>query len=488
MAKDNLEKVAQTERGYLGLQTTAGRIHEDDRSVFQWPNNIATFQKMSRDPIISAANNILDIMISKVPWTVEVKNDASDSEKRARDFIEFCQNNMESTWKSTIEEIGSYRIYGYHVAEKVWKRVREGEWEGKFKWKYLPTRSQTTIDKWNFDSKKRSLKSVEQNLNNLTDIYGLKTNGFGTVTIPRSKFLLFTYGMRRGNPEGNSPLKACYQPWKYKKIIEDYEAVSVAKDLGGVPILQIDSTWLEQAQSDPTGDKGKQLQQLKDSLADLHAGESTYLILPLAYDNSGKELTKFQLKGVEGSGKQMSTRDIISGKQLEILMVYLADVLKLGNDSHGSFALAENKNTLLAYGIEHHLQLIADVFNNDLIPHTMKVNGWDMPKERMPKVVFKDPTAESLDEIGKLVQRLASVNMLPRVKETVNSILQRSGFDYQVSDKDVESSDMFTANTLYPEIFSENESRSGDGMEEGNPSGTGGANSNNSSLNQDNAS
>jgi len=487
--KDKISKVAQTERGYLGLRTLAGRILEDDRSVFQWPNNIATFQKMSRDPIISAANNILDIMIAKAPWETEAPTEATDEEKRATEFIEFCRNNMEDTWKSTIEEIGSYRIYGFHVAEKVWKQVNEGEWQGKFKWKYLPPRSQSTIEEWEFDNKNRNLKGVYQNLNNLTNIYGLNLGKTGQIWIPRNKFLLFTYGMRRGNPEGKSPLKDCYHPWKYKTIIEDYEAVSVAKDLGGVPILQIDQNWLEEAQSDPTGTKGQQLAQMQSDLGALHSGESTYLILPLAYDNSGKELTKFQLKGVEGSGKQMSTRDIINGKQLEILMIYLADVLKLGNESHGSFALSENKQTLLSYGIQHHLQLISDVFNNDLIPHTMRVNGWNMPKERMPKIRFKDLDSESLDSVGKFIQRAASVNFMPRTRETVNEMLEKSGFDYRVQEGDIEDlSNVFTANTLYPEIFTDNESRSGDGMEEGLNSGTGSAQGNNSSLNQDNAS
>ncbi len=481
----------RVERGILGLKFTAGtnygQIYEDNRTDFRFPTSITTFQYMSQDPVIAAANNIIDVMISKIDWSFEVQEGATAKEKAAADFLNWCMTNMEHTWRSFIEEVGSYRIYGFHIAEKVWEQVDAGKYSGKFKWKKLPTRSQTTIRGWSFDKKVRELKSAKQSVQDITNVFDIQTEDDGLIDLPVEKILLFSYKKRRGNPEGHSPLKDCWQPWTYKKTIESYEAVGVAKDLGGVPVLGIDAAWLAKAQADSSSAEGVALETLTTYMENLHSGESTYMITPIAYTESGKPLFDFKLIGVDGGGKQYNTRDIINGKQLEILMIYLADVLKLGNDNHGSFALADQKNNLLTFGIENHLKFISDIIDYDLIPQTLAINGWgDIPKEKMPRLAHTDLDQQDVSEISKMVQRIASVNMLPKTKEIVNEILEKSGFSYQLQDGDIENNNLFTANTLHPEIFSENESGSGEGLKEGLPSGTGDADKNNSSLNLDN--
>ncbi|MCP4341356.1 MAG: hypothetical protein GY799_21375 [Desulfobulbaceae bacterium] len=476
-----IDTVSSVERGWLGLNyssgSTYGYVNEDNRPEFVFPNSIRTFQYMAQDPVIAAANNIIDIMIGKSEWKFEAPEGSDERVQAATDYLNWCMVNMEETWSSFIEEVGSYRIYGFHVSEKVWEQNKDGEYAGKFKWKSLRTRSQSTISGWKFDKKVRTLKNIFQSTSGLPDIYGLTTaaNG-GQIKLPANKCLLFSYKKRKGNPEGHSPLKDCFQPWTYKKTIESYEAVGVAKDLGGVPVMFIDATWLSKAQSDATSDEAKTLATLQTYAENLHSGNQTYMFMPMAYNEAGKPLFDFKLIGVDGGGKQYNTRDIINGKQLEILMIYLADVLKLGSESHGSFALAENKNNLLSFGIEHHLQFMSDVIDNDLVPQTLAVNGWaDIPKEKMPKLTYTDLDQVDIDNLSKLVQRLGSVNFLPRTKETVNEILEKAGFKYQLSDEDIEGSELFTANTLYPELFTENESGASEGMEEGSPSGTGNA-------------
>lgn len=469
----------EAERGWLGLQYQGGagygNIIEDNRPEFIFPRSIATFQYMAQDPVIAAANNIIDIMIGKCNWSFEVPDDSTAKIKAASDFLNWNMTNMDHTWKSFIEEVGSYRLYGFHVAEKVWEQVTDGKFTGKWKWKKLPVRSQSTIDGWEFDENIRELKTIYQSTSGISNIYNLQTEA-GKISLPAHKVLLFSYKKRKGNPEGHSPLKDCYQPWTYKKTIESYEAVGVAKDLGGVPVMFIDATWLSKAQGDPNSDEAATLNTLQSYAENLHSGNQTYMFMPMAYNDSGKPLFDFKLIGVDGGGKQYNTRDIINGKQLEILMIYLADVLKLGSESHGSFALAENKNNLLSFGIEHHLQFISDVINNDLVPQTLKLNGWgDIPRDKMPKLSYTDLDQVDVDNLSKLIQRLSSVNFLPRTKETVNEVLEKAGFKYRLSDEDIEGSKDFSANTIYGEIFTDNESGASEGMESGNPSGTGDA-------------
>lgn len=221
--------VRKSEIGYTGLSAVNGRVYEELRVELTYPENITTYKKMAMDPIIKAANNVLDVMISRVPWTFEVPKDAPQESKDAASYLNWCMNNMAQghTWRSTIEEIGSYRIYGYHVAEKVYEKVKTGKYAGRYKWKKLATRSQDTIDKWLFTDDGRTLTGLEQNLaNNVFRPIKLTNTSTGTITIPRNKFLHFKYGSRRENPEGDSPLKGAYIPWKLKLIIEEYEVVN----------------------------------------------------------------------------------------------------------------------------------------------------------------------------------------------------------------------------------------------------------------------
>lgn len=486
----------KVEKGILGLKFTSGSdygvVYEDKRADFRFPQSIETFQYMAQDSTIAASNNILDVMIGKIDWSFGVPDNATGKQKEAARFLNYCMNNMEHSWKSFIEEVGSYRIYGFHVAEKVWKEITSEEskkFAGKMGWRKLPTRSQSTIKGWKFDDNVRDLLAIKQSITDISNIYDIETDDSGLIDLPISKSLLFSYKKRRGNPEGHSLLKDCYQPWSYKKTIESYEAVGRAKSLGGVPVMGIDASWLAKAQEDPNSSEATVLATLQTNMENLHAGESLYMIVPLAYTDSGKPLFDFKLQGIEGGTTQDNTRDIIVGKQLEIMMVYLTDVLKLGNESHGSFALAENKNNLLALGIQHHLGFIIDIIQEQLVPQTLKVNGFDLPKEQYPVLTHTDLDEENIDQLGKLIQRLASVNMLPRTKQTVNEILNRAGFKYELTDGDVEKNDTFTANTLPKEIFGEeNESGAGEGMESGNPNGTGDSNKNNSATNMDNKS
>lgn len=485
----------KVEQGILGLKFTDGvnygTIYEDKRSDFRFPKSISTFQYMAQHPVIAASNNLIDILIGKVKWKFDVPDDATIKQKEANRMLNFFMNNMDHSWKSFINEVLSYKIYGFHVAEKVWKEVSSSEskkFAGKMGWKKLTTRSQSTIQGWKFDENVRELESIKQSIEQLTNIYNIKTDDTGLIDLPIDKVILFSYKKTRGNPEGYSPLKDCYQSWTYLKTIESYQATGVAKDMGGVPVMGIDATWLAKAQEDPTGTEGVALETIQENLENLHAGESTYFIKPIAYTDTGKELFSFELKGIEGTaGKTYDTSKIIRTKQLEILMVFLTDILVLGNENHGSFSLAESKQNLTSFGIENHLQFIVDVIQEQLVDQTLKINGFDLPKEQYPVLTYSDLDNESIDELGKLVQRLASTNMIPRTTEVINEVLERGGFKYKLTDSDVDPDRKCKANIPYPEIFTSNESGASEGMENGLNSGTGDSLGNNSAINSDNA-
>lgn len=471
--------------GVPGLAQVNGYVLEEVKEELRGLNGKRTFKRMSYDPTIAAANNIIDIMIGKVQWNVKVPEDAPEASQRHADFIKWSMHNMnDMTWKDFISEVGSYRTYGFSLFEKNYTQVTEGEYAGRLKWKNIAPRSQETLTKWAFSEDTRELIGVWQDISqvnsnfNLSTIASPRARAQNRIGIPRGKFVLFRFNPKRNNPEGTSPLMGCYKPWKYKSLIEEYEAVGIAKDMGGIPKVGIDVEYLAKASADPNSQEAKVVAQFKKDAANLHAGEQQYVIEPIAYDESGNKLFSFELIGIQGSGKQYNTDDIIKRKQGEILMAYLADVLRLGNDSHGSFSLADSKTALLSHAIEYHLQIIADTINNDLFPSLLRRNGIDLPKEEMPYLDFDDLESVDLDEFSKFIQRLGAAGLAPKDKDFLNEIFQKADIEYRVEMDNEELQAILT-----PEV-----SRSGDGMDEGMGGGTGNSNGDDTSVsNNDNA-
>lgn len=83
----------------------------------------------------------------------------------------------------------------------------------------------------------------------------------------------------------------------------------------------------------------------------------------------------------------------------------------------------------------------------------------------MPVYDYGQVSKESLDEIGKFVQRVSAVSMMPKAPQVINWILKQADIPYSV-DEDASAEDL--NNLLTPMT-----SRSGDGLEEGLPGGTG---------------
>lgn len=165
------------------------------------------------------------------------------------------------------------------------------------------------------------------------------------------------------------------------------------------------------------------------------------------------------------TGKQYNTDDIIKRKQNEILTVFLADILKLGQDGSGSFALSEGKNNLLALSIESIMKSISDVIDYDLVKQTLLLNGWNLSDKDMPKWHFNDIDDPDLDNLSKFVQRVMAVGGITADQELENHLRKVANFPENKYDNPI------------PEDFKNTkmQSRSGDGMTDGLGSGTGGA-------------
>lgn len=392
--------------GYNGLRQVSGHIFEESKLELRWPYAADTYSKMMLDPSVASVTNFIRIMIAKAKWVAEYDEDDSQS-KEAAEFLMYCMDNMpDQTWREFIEDLAYSIFYGFSVNEKVFTKVKSGKYEGKIKWKGLPSRPQNTLTGWEF-SDTGQMTGVKQN----TAQFGIIAKE-GEVTIPRKKIVHCVINKKANNPEGTASLKSCYVPWKQKTLAEELELVGMTKDLAGVVTIGVDAEYLSRAAANPGGIEAQNLEQMKKDAANLSAGEQTYVIQPIAYNDSGKELFSFKLTGVEGQGKQYSTDTIILRKSNEIFTSFLADVLKMGQDSVGSYALSDTKNNILALSLEYYLNIFADVINRDIVPQTLALNGWTFEAGEMPKITFGKIEDRNLEDLGKFIQRTKSVGAI----------------------------------------------------------------------------
>lgn len=477
----NAPRLRLGEVGTTGLKISNKHILEESKLELRWPAVIKTYKNMQKDATISSAINLFKMMLARTDWKVEAPKNATPLQEKKARFIEQCMNDMDHSWAEFIQDVSSSYTYGFSVQEKVYRRRFKTNGskydDGLVAWKKLPIRSQDTICGWNFSDDGRKLIGVEQDLSVISH-YGrynsLIQNNGSRIKIPRDKFMLFRVNPERDNPEGNSLLKSVYLSWKYRTTIEEQEAIGIVRNMVGTPVIKIPAVYLS---PDATPEQKAIRDYYYNMVRNLERNEQSGIVLPNAYDPESRQpLFDFELLSV-ASGKQYDTSAIIQRWDYKILTALFADFLKLGQDQVGSFALAGSKTSIMAMAIEARLREIADVLNNDLIKQTFALNGWD--DEELPKFTYGDLDEEDLDEFGKLVQRVFSVNAIEFDREIANIIRER-GFKASAYPKDMKVDE---------DMLPNNRSRSGDGMAKGSGNGTGNsvASRNNSTANVENS-
>lgn len=480
LQKASSEGVPSTVRkgpvGYEGLKLISQKdykslIRESKLIDLQFPRSLDTFSEMACDGTVSIALAVKSIMILRAMkgFTIEA-GDKEDTESiEAAKFVEWNLKNLSNqTFRSVLENICSYNIYGFSILEKIYSKVDSGEYAGMWKVSKLAPRSQrslSTTTPWTFTRDGRSITGVNQSRDNLPEYSKPYFHSNEDIEIPRKKVMLFSYQSSNGNPEGKSPCAGVFIPWKEKKLLEELQVVGASKDLGGTPVSRIPIDHLNKAAVDSNSAEAKSLKDMTRDLANLHAGEQTFMLLPSDRDDRGNLLYDVKLMGVEGGGKQFDLPVAIRDRAKTILDNFGAGFMQLGNDGSGSYALMDGKTSVHEAFIENDIDFITSVFHEELFPQLLAMNGIKLPQSKMPVMKAGAVTEESIDEVSKMVQRVFAVNAIPRTPETVNEVLKRCGFKFRLpSDITQEELD---------ELFTDNETKAGAGMEAGMPSGTG---------------
>ena len=452
-------RTRMSEIGYVGLKTSAGQVLEESNRKLRFPQFVFEVNEMLNDATIATGMQFVRMMLNRVRWKVEAPNGATEAQKEKAKFIETCMHDMEHTWQAFMTEVSNYIPYGFQVHEKVFRRRLKTTGskynDGLIGWRKLPPRSQSTISEWIFSDDGRDILGLKQSTENIDGMFKPRAPESEFVLL-RDKFLLFTADSRLGDPLGRSPLKAVWQQWRYRQELEKLEAVGVGRDLGGIPTATLPSSFMAE---DAPADRKAVFEMIKKVVANLHQNAQSGLVLPSDVDPESKQkLFDFKLLSSDSASKY-NTSDLIKRINNTLLVALNADVLAMGTDQVGSFSLAGQKTSLAALMLEYRLREIQDVINNDLIPHTFKMNQWD--DTEFPEVRYTEFDEVELEELSKFVQRIASQGLIVKDLETINIIRKAYGAEPLPPDTDVSQIE-----------FTDAKSRSGDGLAAGAGNGT----------------
>lgn len=406
------EKDDMIEIGSSGLRRTSGFVIDDFVQGLQGQKGAKIWREMAdNDPIVGAMMFAIERLILQINWNVEPFTDAENEEVSeealaAAQFVEECMNDMSESWSVTLQQILSFLIYGYAPCEIVYKRrnglnqkdgaKRSKYNDGKIGWRKVALRAQETVWSWQFDET-GSIEGVNQ-----MDPYVHK----GVVFIPIEKLLLFRTVSARSNPEGRSILRNAYRPWKFKRTIEEIEAVGIERDLAGLPVAYVPPTMLS---STATPQEVAARNAIQALIRGIKRNENEGILFPLAYDSQGRETYKLTLLSSGGS-RQFNTDAIVARYDQRIAMVVLADFILLGHENVGSFALGASKIDLFTTAIQQICNSIAEVFNDHALPRLFKLNG--MQVDKLPKIKPEPIAHVDLALLGDFISKMVQAGAI----------------------------------------------------------------------------
>ena len=469
---DQPERFRLGEVGALALRVFNGVTQDELRRELNWPNSITTYKQMSDHSAINAPLTLFSNIIAKATWIYKPPENATEEEKNQVKIINQMMGDMEHSWGDFIQDVLSSNVFGFCVNEKVYRKRYKANGsmydDGIIGWKKIPIRVQESISKFIFSEDGNDVIGVQQNLSAINDIYNRFSRKSNLINIPRSKFLLFRTGKHRGDPFGKSPLRDAYLAWRFLTQLEELEALGVAKDLNGIPVLRLPPQVLS---ADGSPENQDQRLYFENAIRNLQVGEQMGIILPALYDEQGKSLYDIELLSTDGK-KNFDLNKIKEYYRGLIFISLFSDILLQGVTTTGSFALGSIKNSLSGAYAERLISNIAEVIQNDLIRQTYEINSW--PTERMGKLDFDNLDNTDVESLSKYLQRVASVGLLEKDRAVLNAVRQGIGIDPLPEDLEPQL-DLITPET----------SRASDGLAtpfEGTRTSDGGQNDNDGNL------
>ena len=453
------------ELGNLGVSVDFQSIYSDSLKELQFPYSLKTFDQMAKSSVVASVLSAVNTIAGQADFYLD-SYDQSDTHLNRKKFVEQCLfYDMKTSFNQVVKDFLTATQYGFSILEKVFRerRYTEGSLydDGKIGIKYLPLRSQKSIDNFKYDDMNRELQYVEQTLTSGNLFPLTKTS----VKLPADRILFFKVNCSSNHPQGRSPLADAYVSWRVLEELRGIETVSANRNLNGIPHLSCPSEIMDESSDDP--EDRLRVTKLKQQMSRISTGEQAYIITPSdRYDQTEGASAQYDFKVVTGSSSHLTALgSIISRYKNEVFQAMCADILTIDDGQSASSSLTTNKQTMFNMFVEARLREFIEVINSDLIPDLFARNGWDITKT--PKLKYDRVEKLTVAEMAKAIQQLSATSTIPITPENTNYMAEVFGFPTRVP-LDMSFEDLTKLRGYDLGI----QSRSGDGAAAGASNGT----------------
>ena len=463
-SQDKKGRVAP-ELGNLGVSVDFQSIYSDSLKELQFPYSLKTFDQMAKSSVVASVLSAVNTIAGQADFYLD-SYDQSDTHLSRKKFVEQCLfYDMKTSFNQVVKDFLTATQYGFSILEKVFRERRYSEGslydDGKIGIKYLPLRSQKSIDNFKYDDMNRELQYVEQTLTSGNLFPLTKTS----VKLPADRILFFKVNCSSNHPQGRSPLADAYVSWRVLEDLRGIETVSANRNLNGIPHLSCPSEIMDESSDDP--EDRLRVTKLKQQMSRISTGEQAYIITPSdRYDQTEGASAQYDFKVVTGSSSHLTALgSIISRYKNEVFQAMCADILTIDDGQSASSSLTTNKQTMFNMFVEARLREFIEVINSDLIPDLFARNGWDITKT--PKLKYDRVEKLTVAEMAKAIQQLSATSTIPITPENTNYMAEVFGFPTRVP-LDMSFEDLTKLRGYDLGI----QSRSGDGAAAGASNGT----------------
>lgn len=385
------------ELGVPGLRIYSGFLEEEFLPELRGTFAARVYQEMrDNDPTVGAMLYVMEHLIQNATLTVKTDGD-SNVDLAARELVETSIDDMVDPWQHVLSEVLTFMPFGYSYMEVTMKH-RRGENrnpnkdskydDGFIGWSSWKLRGQDTTYRWHM-SNTMDVVAMEQ----------LPPPHFINTLVPRDKALHFRTKPYKSNPEGISLLRNAYRPWFFMKRIEEIEAIAVERELNGMPVLQPPEGYNLWNKNDPQA--APLLARAEDIVRNIRQDRHQGVVLPF-----GWVLTLLSSTGQ----RSLDTSIIINRYAQRIATVVLADMLLIGQERVGSFALVAAKVSLFSKALRSIARIIEGEINRKAIPKLIRMNG--MTVDNMPYISFGPIDTPDLKSLSEYVNKLVGNNVL----------------------------------------------------------------------------
>jgi len=408
-----------SEQATTGLRRFGGNIQEEYDRVFRsLYRRVQLYKEMRDDPIVAAVENAWRMTLRRIGWRVDPGGD-EDADQRAAEWFQTCMEDMSQSWSDTIDQALAMMIWGFQIAELVYKRRQGPKREGgsKYddntigwrKWVFIAPDSLAQGNEWIFDEH-GGLQGFNQ-----FDTYTMGN----LVPISIEKSILFRTTSERNNPEGRSLYRAMYRPFYYKNNVEELEAISAERMGAGFPVFYLGSDTARQ------GNSGDDLDTFKNIGTSIRVDEQMCLVIPYAKMGGGAregegvlfEFTSPPSKGI------VDFQQVITRHEQRIAMVGLAQFIHLGMNQVGARALGESSTDFFTQAVASWGDMIAETIQRYAVDRLMALNSFPGLTAN-PIIAHESVTQADLITTAQYINHMVGAQLLHPSEELERHILE----------------------------------------------------------------